>query len=133
MSYEGGVDFILAVYDTDSSSYKDVGGQRNTDFGRENGTAEVTNKSSAGNREYIYTNSGWNLELDSVVNLTDDGFSLLDDACEDKAEVQARLTYPNGTTKIGTCLITKFDLSTPHDGEATAKMSLIGTGALTTA
>jgi len=107
-----------------------IGGQRSSSVGRSADSVDVACKTSNGWAAKKAGLRSWSVDLDSLVILDDTGYQVLDQAFMTGVEINVRLVYPDATYQDGWGSLTDFSLDTPHDGEASAKGTIDGNGAL---
>jgi TP901-1 family phage major tail protein len=127
-----GVDFIVKV-NTGTEAvpvYTAVGGQRGGTLNGGTDEIDVSSKDSNGWKESLAGLKNWSLEFDSLLIESDAGLVALETAWLAGEKVQVQLATPAGATYTGPAIVTDFSYEAPHDGEATAKGTLTGAGAL---
>lgn len=131
-SGEVGKDFILKI-NTGTAEvpvWTTIGGQRGASLSRSADEIDVSSKTSDGWKATKAGLRSWSIDLDGLVILNDTGAQALEQGFNAGKEVNLQLLYPDGTAQTGWGSITDLSLDAPHDGEATTKGTVSGSGAL---
>lgn len=112
-----------------------IGGQTGATINRSSETVDVTNKVSAGYKEYVATWKDWSIDCDAFVTLGDEGQTQLETAFADGTAVKVSIrigddSNAKGITYAGSALITSLSTSLGMDDAVSYSLSLQGTGAL---
>lgn len=113
-----------------------IGGQTGATINRSAETIDVTNKVSAGYKEYVAGWKDWSVDCDAFVTLGDEGQEELEKAYEAGTAVEVSLRIggddnAKGVGYKGVALITSLATDLSQDDAVTYSLSLQGTGALT--
>ncbi|MDR3591582.1 MAG: phage tail tube protein [Negativicutes bacterium] len=132
-----GVNFVVAINTgTDVSPVWSVlGGQRGATFKVSANNIDASSKTSQGWTTTIPGLRSWGIDADALI-LTDDAggppdvaYNKLFSCFMARTKVNVRYTKADGTKWQGYATITDLSEDSPHDGEATYKLSLAGIGA----
>lgn len=142
-----GIDFLLFTSDFDSasSSWTQVGGQRNATINLNTRIIDATNKGNSGAAawaEKLPSFREWSINFDSIV--TDDGSGGFDgglnnlvNAFLNNQQLGQYIDFPSAITTndfwYGEAVLGDFSIDTPYDDVATATGTLEGNGTLTRA
>ncbi|MCW2279108.1 phage tail tube protein [Heliophilum fasciatum] len=135
MTKLAGVDVLLYVKTggTDASpTYTVLGGQSGATLNRTTHVVDVTSKDANGWAENVAGVNSWTLECNGFLIADDAAITFLEQAWIGRQQVKAEIRFPSGRKYDGNCIISDFPYEFPQDGAATFKLSLTGTGALTT-
>lgn len=110
-----------------------INGLLNNSFDETVDTIEVTNKDSAGHKEFIAGEDTWTISADGNVDLTDTtDITVLRAAKNAKAAVAVMwgngILTTGGQILSGSAIITSLNQSAPKNGQVTWSISLQGTG-----
>lgn len=106
-----------------------VGGQSGAEISRSMNVIETTDKTSNGWVTKIGGTKEWSVELEAFMVVGDAGFTALNTAFKNRAEVDVEVAI-GGITFEGKALISDFPLSAPQDDAVTFSVTLEGTGEL---
>lgn len=107
-----------------------IGGQRGASLSRTADEIDVSSKSNDGWKATLAGLKSWNIDLDGLLLLNDDGVDALELAFNKGQKVFLKFEYPNKKYRTGWAAVTDFSCETPHDGEASLKGTLSGNGPL---
>jgi TP901-1 family phage major tail protein len=105
-----------------------IGGQRGASLGMSADEIDVGNKGSGGWSAKLAGNKSWNLDLDGLLLLNNDGIEALRRVFNQSKQANIKLRYPDNNYQIGWASVTDFSSEAPHDGEASLKATLNGVG-----
>lgn len=128
-----GKDYLLFVATGASIASPDwvlIGGQRGLSLSRQADEIDVSSKTSGGWKDTLAGLKSWSIDLDGLLLLNDDGVDTLEYAFIAGKKVFLKMQYPNKRYRTGWCSITDFSNEAPHDGEASLKGTLSGSGPL---
>lgn len=131
MAAVSGVAFLIKIFDSGTSSFKTVAGQRSGKLTRTIKDVDSTSKDSAGWEENIPTFRGWQVDFGNLLLETDTAFGDLETAYQNNAQIQVQLLTAGGHTYTGLATLTSLAMDVPHDNVAVISGSLKGTAALT--
>jgi TP901-1 family phage major tail protein len=120
-----GVDILVKV----GSPSIVVGGQSSATINRSMDVIETTDKTSNGWMTKIGGIKEWSVEMDAFMVVGDAGYTALNNAFKNRAEVDVE-TEIGGTTYSGKALISDFPIEAPQDDAVTFSITLEGTGEL---
>lgn len=126
-----GVAFLIKIFDSGTSSFKTVAGQRSGKLTRAVKDADSTSKDSAGWDENLPTFRSWQIDFGSLLLETDTAFGDLETAYQNNAQIQVQVLTPAGHTYTGLATLTSLAIDGPHDNVAAISGTLKGTAALT--
>jgi len=106
-----------------------VGGQSGAEISRSMNVIETTDKTSNGWVTKIGGTKEWSTELEAFMVVNDAGFTALNLAFKNRAEVDVEVSV-GGITFNGKALISDFPISLPQDDAVTFSVTLEGTGEL---
>lgn len=107
-----------------------IGGQRNSKLGRTASSVDTSNKATGGWGSKLPGIRSWNIDLDGLVLLANDGVDALEAAYDAGITVNLKFEYPNQKYRTGWAAITDMSIDTAHDGAATLTCKLEGDGKL---
>ncbi|TWH49594.1 phage tail tube protein [Sporomusa sp. KB1] len=105
-----------------------VGGQRGASLSQSADEISTGHKTSGGFKETMPGLLSWSISLDGLLLLKNEGVAVLRQAFYQRKKINIKLRYPDDSYQVGWAAITAFDSDTPHDGEATLKGTLSGSG-----
>ncbi|HDR8302777.1 TPA: phage major tail protein, TP901-1 family [Bacillus cereus] len=120
-----GVDIIVKV----GSPAVAVGGQSGCTINRSMNVIETTDKTSNGWVTKIGGTKEWSTELESFIVTGDAGYTALNKAFKDRAEIDVEAVVA-GVTYSGKALISDFPIEAPQDDAVTFTVTLEGSGEL---
>lgn len=106
-----------------------VGGQSGATINRSMNVIETTDKTSNGWVTKIGGTKEWSVELEAFMVIGDAGFTALNTAFKNRAEVDVEVAVA-GITFAGKALISDFPIELPQDDAVTFSITLEGTGEL---
>lgn len=134
-SAEVGKDFLLYIEcdpaGGSAPEWVEIGAQRNASLSRSAEEIDVSHKGSGGWGSKKAGLRSWSIDLDALFVTNDVGADALGKAYSNGKEVHLKFEYPDKTSQTGWGSITDFPVDTPHDAEATLKVTISGNGALT--
>lgn len=122
--------FIATGMDIANPTWVLIGGQRGLSLSRQADEIDVSSKTSGGWKDTLAGLKSWSIDLDGLLLLNDDGVDTLEYAFIAGSKVFLKMQYPNKRYRTGWCSITDFSNEAPHDGEASLKGTLSGSGPL---
>lgn len=127
-----GKDYLLYINTgtVGSPTWTLIGGQKGSSLGRTADEIDLSHKTSGGWGAVRAGLRKWNIDLDSLVILSDEGFAALEYAFQNGKEINVKFVYPDGSNQTGWGTLTDFSIDTPDDGEASLKGTIAGNGAL---
>lgn len=105
-----------------------VGGQRDATLNRDVETIDATHKLTAGWANNIAGQGSWGIETDLLILEDDESYNALEDAFENKEEVNVTFTNPSGTTYKGSAIITSFPVNAPMNDVMSSSVTFAGQG-----
>jgi TP901-1 family phage major tail protein len=108
-----------------------IGGQRTLSLGRTADEIETSDKTSAGWKSFLAGLKEWTLEVEVVIEESDNGRQTLEDAYENDTRLDIAVQLDASTIYRGYANITDFSLEAPYDDAWTGSLTLKGDGALT--
>lgn len=125
-----GVDVLLKV--KKDSDLITVGGQKGASLSRSAETIDVSDKTSGGWAESIMGLKSWSIDCEGFVVLGDEGYSLLEDAFDNREaiDVEVKIGGAEGYTRTGKAVITDFPEEYAQDSAVTFSVSLQGASPL---
>jgi|SRR5579859_1109944 len=126
-----GVAFLIKIFDSGSSTFKTVAGQRSGKLTRTIKDVDSTSKDSAGWEENIPTFRGWQIDFTNLLLETDTAFGDLETAYQNNAQIQVQMLTAAGHTYTGLATLSSLSMEAPHDNVAAISGTLKGTAALT--
>lgn len=106
-----------------------VGGQSGATLNRSLSTIDTTDKTSNGWVTKVAGTKEWSMELESFLVVGDAGFTALNKAFKDGAEIDVEMAI-GGINYEGKALISDFPIEAPQDDAVTFTVTLEGTGEL---
>lgn len=127
-----GKEYLLSVNTgtNDVPKWTAVSGQRSTALNRSAAEIDATDKTTGGWTVVKAGLRSWEMQLENVAILDDEGAEALDYAFENGVEINCRVEYPNGDTFEGWGSVTQYNLDTPHDDVAALSATIKGNGPL---
>jgi predicted secreted protein len=104
---------------------------RGVELNRTKDILDVTTKNSAGDKEQEGGLRSW--ETNTITLIRDTGDSMIDtllSAYENDTTLTAEFAVTGGNTRTGSCTVSDYNTSTPHDDVVKITFKLVGTGAL---
>lgn len=129
MSEIRGVDVLVSIKSGEEQI--PVGGQRGATLNRSSNAIDVSNKVTGDWKRSISGLKEWSLDCNGLVVADDAGFTALETAFNEGAEVVIQLAETAGLSYSGAAIITDFPIEAPYEDVATYSISFTGTGALT--
>lgn len=106
-----------------------IGGQSGATLNRSMNVIETTDKTSNGWVTKIGGTKEWSIELEAFMVMGDAGFTAMNKAFKDRAEVDVEMAV-GGITYKGKALVSDFPIEAPQDDAVTFSITLEGTGEL---
>lgn len=127
-----GVDFVVQVNTGTEAApiWTTVGGQRNATLHRTTDTINLTTKDSNGWEENEPTIRHWSIDFDALLLEDDAGYAALEDAYDNKKQLQVQVLTPAGNKYTGKATLADLTAEGPME-EATISGTLTGSGPLT--
>lgn len=123
----------VKLYVVDNATGNVLAGQRNASLKRTADSIDSTSKDTAGFwKESLQGFKSFSIDADGCFIESDAAYATLENAFLNSTNVDVYIELPSGTQYKGNCTIKEFSLEFPYDSLSTYKLSLDGSGALTT-